>query len=449
MSVDYRATVFLPQTGFPMKAELPKREPDLLARWQAIDLYGRMRKQSEGREKFILHDGPPYANGHLHIGHALNKILKDLVVRSQQMSGKNAVYVPGWDCHGLPIEWKIEEKYRAEKKNKDEVPIVEFRQECRAFAAEWIDIQRAEFKRLGGIGDWDHPYETMDFKAEAQIAREIGKFVMNGGLYRGAKPVMWSVVEKTALAEAEVEYHDHTSPTIFVRFPIHKGAAALAGVSAVIWTTTPWTMPGNRAIAYGPEIDYVVMQVTQVGEGSLAKPGEKILVAEALAESVAASTGIQAWTKAASLKGTELAGAVAYHPFHGQGYDFNVPLLPGAHVTTEAGTGLVHTAPGHGEDDWELGTAYGIEVPQTVDADGSYYAHVPLFAGARVYTPYGKPGDANPRVIQALIDAGALLAQSTVLHSYPHSWRSKAPLIFRNTPQWFISMSTNGLRDTA
>jgi isoleucyl-tRNA synthetase len=450
MSVDYRATVFLPQTDFPMKAELPKREPDLLARWQAIDLYGQMRRTSKGREAFVLHDGPPYANGHLHMGHALNKILKDLVVRSQQMLGKDAVYVPGWDCHGLPIEWKIEEKYRAAKKNKDEVPIVEFRQECRAFAAGWIDIQREEFKRLGGIGDWDHPYNTMDFASEAQIVREIGKFVMNGGLYRGAKPVMWSVVEKTALAEAEVEYHDHTSRTVFVRFPIVSSqVAALEGVSAVIWTTTPWTLPGNRAIAYGPGFDYVVLRVDAVAEGSLAQVGETLLLAEALAAGVAAETGITGSTVVATVKGADLAGAIAAHPLRGQGYEFDVPLLPGDHVTTEAGTGLVHTAPGHGEDDWELGVAYNIEIPQTVDADGSYYAHVPLFAGKRVYTPGGKPGDANPAVIETVKAAGGLLHEGSVLHSYPHSWRSKAPLIFRNTPQWFISMAVNDLREKA
>src|SRR5579862_1319512 len=256
---DYRDTVFLPQTSFPMRGDLPKKEPAILARWEAMRLWDRLREVSAGREKFVLHDGPPYANGHLHIGTALNKILKDIVVRSRQMTGYDSVYVPGWDCHGLPIEWKIEEKYRAEKKNKDEVPIVEFRAECRAFAQHWLDVQRSEFRRLGVIGDWDNPYLTMAFAAEAQIAREIGKFLMNGGLYRGSKPVLWSVVERTALAEAEVEYHDHTSTTVFVRFPIVKPSVpALDGAAVVIWTTTPWTLPGNRAVGYGEGFDYVV-----------------------------------------------------------------------------------------------------------------------------------------------------------------------------------------------
>ncbi len=450
MSSDYRSTVFLPQTAFPMKGELPKREPALLARWAEIGLYDQLRRSSLGREKFVLHDGPPYANGSLHIGHALNKILKDLVVRSQQMLGKDSVYVPGWDCHGLPIEWKIEEKYRAEKRNKDEVPIAEFRAECRAFAAHWLEIQKAEFRRLGVEGDWDHPYSTMAFGAEAQIVREIGKFLMNGGLFRGSKPVMWSVVEKTALAEAEVEYQDHTSTTIFVRFPVVSASvAALDGASIVIWTTTPWTMPGNRAIGFGAGFDYVVFRVDAVGEGSLARVGERMVMAAALIEKVAGETGITAWTVEATVPGAHLAGTIAAHPLRGQGYDFPVPLLAGNFVTTEAGTGFVHIAPGHGEDDWELGQANGIEVPQTVDADGTYYAHVPLFAGRRVYTPHGKVGDANGAVIAAIGEAGGLLAQGKLLHSYPCSWRSKAPLIFRNTPQWFISMAENGLREVA
>jgi isoleucyl-tRNA synthetase len=450
MTVDYRPTVFLPQTDFPMKAELPVREPKLLARWAETGLYEALRARSKGREKFILHDGPPYANGHLHMGHALNKILKDLVVRSQQMLGKDAVYVPGWDCHGLPIEWMIEEKYRAAKRNKDEVPIDEFRRECRAFAEHWVGIQKDEFKRLGVMGDWDHPYTTMSYPAEAQIVREIGKFLMNGGLYRGSRPVMWSVVEKTALAEAEVEYSDHTSQTVFVRFKIVTPALpALADASVVIWTTTPWTMPGNRAIAYGEEIGYAVVRVDEAAEGSLAVPGETLVLGEALLDSVAAATGILRWTVLARLKGAELAGTIAAHPLRGQGYDFDVRLLPGGFVTTDAGTGFVHIAPGHGEDDWELALVHGVEVPQTVDGDGSYYPHVPLFAGKRVYTPWGKPGDANPAVIAALTAAGGLLAQGSLVHSYPVSWRSKAPLIFRNTPQWFISMSVNGLRQKA
>ena len=450
MSVDYRPTVFLPQTDFPMKAELPKREPALLERWQETGLYERLRAKSKGREKFVLHDGPPYANGNLHMGHALNKILKDIVVRSQQMLGKDSVYVPGWDCHGLPIEWKIEEKYRAAKQNKDDVPIDQFRRECRQFAEHWVGVQREEFKRLGVMGDWDNPYLTMAYPAEAQIVREIGKFLMNGGLFQGAKPVMWSVVEQTALAEAEVEYHDHTSRTIHVRFKIvTPSVPALDGASVVIWTTTPWTMPANRAVAYGAAFDYAVVRVDAVADGSKAVVGERLLLGEALVDQVAKETGITAWTVLAKLKGADLAGSIAAHPLCGQGYDFPVPLLPGDFVTTDAGTGFVHIAPSHGEDDFNLGQAHGLEVPQTVADDGSYFAHVPLFAGKRVYTPYGKPGDANPAVIEAIDAAGGLLAAGTLVHSYPHSWRSKAPLIFRTTPQWFISMETNALRQVA
>ena len=450
MSVDYRPTVFLPQTDFPMKGELPKREPALLERWRETGLYERLRAKSKGREKFVLHDGPPYANGNLHMGHALNKILKDIVVRTQQMLGKDSIYVPGWDCHGLPIEWKIEEKYRAAKQNKDDVPIDEFRRECRAFAEHWVGVQREEFKRLGVMGDWDNPYLTMAYPAEAQIVREIGKFLMNGGLFQGARPIMWSVVEQTALAEAEVEYHDHTSRTIHVRFKVvAPSVPALDGAAVVIWTTTPWTMPANRAIAYGAAFDYAVIRVDAVADDSKAAVGEKLVLGAALIDQVAKETGITAWTVLASLKGADLAGTLAAHPLRGQGYDFDVRLLPGDFVTTDAGTGFVHIAPSHGEDDFLLGQAHGIETPQTVANDGSYYPHVPLFAGKRVYTPYGKPGDANPAVIEAIDAAGGLLKAGTLVHSYPHSWRSKAPLIFRTTPQWFISMETNGLRQTA
>jgi len=450
MSVDYRPTVFLPQTDFPMKAELPKREPALLARWAQTGLYDQLRASSKGREKFVLHDGPPYANGNLHMGHALNKILKDIVVRTQQMLGKDSVYVPGWDCHGLPIEWKIEEKYRAAKQNKDDVPIDEFRRECRAFAEHWVDVQREEFKRLGVMGDWDDPYLTMAYPAEAQIVREIGKFLMNGGLFQGARPIMWSVVEQTALAEAEVEYHDHTSRTIHARFKVVKAPVpALDGASVVIWTTTPWTMPANRAIAYGAAFDYAIIRVDAVADGSKAVVGETLVLGAALVDQIAKEVGIGAWTVLATLKGEDLAGTVTAHPLRGQGYDYDVPLLPGDFVTTDAGTGFVHIAPSHGEDDFHLGQAHGIEIPMTVADDGSYYDHVPLFAGKRVYTPYGKPGDANPAVTEAIDAAGGLLKAGTLVHSYPHSWRSKAPLIFRTTPQWFISMETNGLRETA
>jgi isoleucyl-tRNA synthetase len=450
MATDYRSTVFLPQTDFPMRGDLPKREPQLLERWAKIDLWRRQRALFKGKPKFVLHDGPPYANGNIHLGTALNKILKDVVSRAQNMLGKDSVYVPGWDCHGLPIEWKIEEAYRAKKKSKDEIPIVQFRRECREFAAHWVDVQRAEFERLGVIGDWQHPYLTMSFDAEAQIAREIGKFLMNGGLYRGSKPVMWSVVEQTALAEAEIEYYDHTSPAVWVRFPVAESPRPeLRGASVVIWTTTPWTIPGNRAVAYGPDFDYVLVEVTAVAEGSLARPAERFLVVEPLVVATVEAAGITGHLRAAKLKGADLAGTISRHPLHGQGYDFPVPLLPAGFVTTEQGTGFVHIAPGHGPDDYELGMRHGIEMPQTVAADGSYYRHVPLFAGKQIYRPNGKPGDANPAVIAALRGAGALLAEGKLVHSYPCSWRSKAPLIFRNTPQWFISMEKNQLRQKA
>ncbi len=450
MSVDYRPTVFLPKTDFPMRGGLAQREPETLARWAELDLFARLREASEGREKFILHDGPPYANGHLHIGHALNKILKDLINRAHQMLGKDAHYVPGWDCHGLPIEWKIEEQYRAAGKDKDAVPVLEFRKECRDFAEKWVKIQTEEFKRLGVVGNWERPYTTMSFDAEAQIVREIGKFLTNGGVYKGSRPVLWSVVEKTALADAEVEYHDHTSTTIWVRFPVLKAAdPLLEGASVVIWTTTPWTIPGNRAIGYGEEIAYGVFQVDAVAEDSAAEVGERMVLAKELAEQVKADAKIEAWRELGTV--SALAGTVCGHPWHGfapagGGYDFDVPLLPGDFVTTEQGTGFVHIAPGHGADDWALGRQHGIEIPQTVDGAGHFYDHVPLVAGAVVYDENGKPGDANGKVIKYLAEAGRLVTKGKLKHSYPHSWRSKAPLIFRNTSQWFISMETNDLR---
>ncbi|VUX47435.1 isoleucyl-tRNA synthetase [Candidatus Defluviicoccus seviourii] len=448
--VNYKSTIFLPRTDFPMKANLPKREPEMLARWQDSDLYGRLRRQSAGREKFILHDGPPYANGHLHIGHALNKILKDVINRSQQMLGKDAPYVPGWDCHGLPIEWKIEERYREGGRNKDAVPVVEFRRECREFAQTWIDIQREEFRRLGIEGDWAQPYSTMTFAAEAAIVRELGRFLMSGALFRGAKPVLWSVVERTALAEAEVEYHDHTSTTIFVAFPVVTPACALlADASVVIWTTTPWTIPGNRAIAYGDDVPYGVFEVTDPGACAAAVAGTRVVVAEALAARLQAEARIGAWSCLGTLPGSALAGTVCRHPLAGRGYDFEVPLLPAHFVDIETGSGFVHIAPSHGADDWELGQRHGLPVPDLVGGDGIFLDHVPLFAGRTVLTPAGKDGDANGAVLAALGEAKALLATGKLVHSYPHSWRSKAPLIFRNTPQWFISMERTGLRESA
>ncbi len=439
---DYRDTVFLPSTPFPMRGDLPKREPAILARWQAMGLADKLRAQSEGREKFILHDGPPYANGNIHIGHALNKILKDVINRARQMAGYDAYYVPGWDCHGLPIEWRIEEEYRKSGRDKDAVPILQFRAECRAYAEKWLAIQAEEFKRLGINGDWENRYATMDFAAESAIVAEIGRFVMNGALYRGLRPVMWSVVEKTALAEAEVEYADHTSTTIWVRFRIVAGPIvdadkhdpdALIGASIVIWTTTPWTIPGNRAIAYGPDIAYVALRVLRVADDSLSIVGERVIVAAALLEPYLAAAGVTEHEIIDSYLGRELSGTICWHPWRDHGYEFPVPLLAGDFVTTDQGTGFVHMAPGHGEDDFALCKENGIEVPETVADDGTYYPWVTLLAGVHVFRA-AKP------VCDALIEAGALVKQGSITHSYPHSWRSKAPLIFRATPQWFIRM---------
>jgi isoleucyl-tRNA synthetase len=431
---DYRSTVFLPATDFPMRGDLPAKEPKILERWQEMGLWHRLRQSRQGVEKFILHDGPPYANGHLHIGHALNKILKDVINRSRQMAGQDALYIPGWDCHGLPIEWKIEEQYRKEGRDKDAVDILQFRAECRAYAAEWVRIQAEEFRRLGVEGDWANRYATMDFASEASIAGEIGKFLLNGALYRGLRPVMWSPVEKTALAEAEIEYHDHTSTTITVRFPVVTSpVAALAGAAVVIWTTTPWTMPGNRAIAAGAEIDYAVLRIDSVAEGSLAVPGETLVVALDLLPKFCAEVKIATHHLLHVVKGAELVGTICAHPLRAQGYSHDVPVLTADFVTTEQGTGLVHIAPSHGEDDFALGRAHNLEIPETVADDGTLTRHAPGFEGVHVYK-------AAPPMIAALTAAGMLLATTRFVHSYPHSWRSKAPLIFRATPQWFIRM---------
>ncbi|MSP01582.1 MAG: isoleucine--tRNA ligase [Acetobacteraceae bacterium] len=431
---DYRDTVFLPQTSFPMRGDLPKKEPAILARWETMDLWGKMREAAKGRPMFILHDGPPYANGNLHIGHALNKILKDVINRAHQMSGFDANYIPGWDCHGLPIEWRIEEQYRAKKKDKDAVPILDFRAECRAYADHWMGVQAKEFRRLGVEGAWRERYATMDLASEGAIAHEILKFLLNGALFRGLRPVMWSPVEKTALAEAEIEYHDHTSTTIWVRFPIVRTAIReLEGASVVIWTTTPWTIPGNRAVAAGPEIDYALVCVDRVKEGSLARPHEKMLIALPLLPKVLEDSGIVLHHVMHVYKGDALKGIVCAHPLRGKGYDQDTPLLMADFVTTDAGTGFVHIAPGHGEDDFHLGRANNLDIPETVGDDGTFNSWVPLFAGHHVY----KAGDP---VCEALTAAGNLLARGQIRHSYPHSWRSRAPLIFRATPQWFIRM---------
>jgi isoleucyl-tRNA synthetase len=454
---DYSKTLFLPQTEFPMRAGLPQREPEILKYWNDIGLYDRLRKEAEGRAKFVLHDGPPYANGNIHIGHALNKILKDVVTKSQQMLGFDSNYVPGWDCHGLPIEWKIEEEnYRSKGKQKpdfrDSAAMVAFRKECRAYATHWINVQREEFKRLGIIGDWDHPYQTMSYPAEAQIARELMKFAANGTLYRGSKPVMWSVVEKTALAEAEVEYEDHTSDTVWVKFPVTSPAhGALASASVVIWTTTPWTLPGNRAISFSPKIAYGLYEVTESPADNWAKTGDLLILADALADGVFKQARVTAYKKVRDIPADTLDAVECAHPLKGVagGYAFTVPLLPGDHVTDDTGTGFVHTAPGHGREDFDVWMANAREldargintaIPYTVDENGALTDHAPGFIGKRVLTDKGEKGDANEAVIKALIEAGKLLARGRLKHQYPHSWRSKKPVIFRNTPQWFIAM---------
>lgn len=443
MTKDYRDTIFLPKTDFPMKGNLPNREPQWLDRWNDIAIYDRIRKSSDGHERFILHDGPPYANGDIHMGHAMNKILKDIIVRTQQMMGKDAPYVPGWDCHGLPIEWMIEKKYKDAGKNKDEVDPVEFRKKCRAFAEKWVGVQKEQFQRLGIFGDWYNPYLTMKFESEAQIVRELLKFLMNGGLYRGSKSIMWSVVEKTALAEAEIEYMDHTSHMIDIGFNVVKSQIdAIVGSKIVIWTTTPWTMPGNRGIAYGKGFEYVLIEVTDISENSHVKVGEKLVLAKDLLGVFFDRAGIERHKELESFKGSALEGTICHHPWYGKGYDFDVPVIEGFHVTTDAGTGFVHIAPGHGAEDFEVGQQFGLETPFTVDEGGLYYDHVPMFAGEHVYK-------VHDHICEEMAAIGALLARDKIVHSYPHSWRSKAPLIFRNTPQWFISMESNQLRDKA
>lgn len=446
----YKDSIFLPKTDFDIRAGLPQKEPAILAKWDSMDLFKRQREQSKDWQPYVLHDGPPYANGHIHMGHAVNKILKDVINRIMQTSGRNAHYVPGWDCHGLPIEWKIEEKYREQGKNKDEVPILEFRQECREFARHWIDVQAAEFKRMGVIGNWENPYLTMTNAAESRIATEIHKFALNGQLYRGVKPVMWSVVEQTALAEAEVEYKEHKSVTVWVRFPIVSADnPSLSGADVVIWTTTPWTLPSNRALAYGQGIDYAIYEVDEVKDDAKVSVGDRLVLAVSLADDVKEKAGVTEWSKKTDLSASDFAGAVCAHPLSGQGYDFDVPMLEGDFVTDDQGTGFVHIAPGHGEDDFYLGQRHGIEITDNVSDDGLYRDHVPLFAGLEVYTQKGEMGAGNFAVIKAISEAGKLAGKGSLRHEYPHSWRSKAPVIFRTTAQWFISMESHGLRDTA
>jgi len=448
---DFKDTVFLPKTDFPMRGNLPEKEPAMIKQWQDMDLHGKIRAQSAGQEKWILHDGPPYANGNIHMGHALNKVLKDVINKCWQMKGYNAPYVPGWDCHGLPIEWKIEEQYRKDGKDKDAVDPLEFRAECRNFAAEWVGIQAEQFKRLGVVGNWDTPYLTMTKPAEAQITREIHKFALNGGLYRGVKSVMWSTVEQTALAEAEVEYKEHKSVTIWARFPVQSSSFdALNGADIVIWTTTPWTIPSNRGIFFGNDIQYGVYEVTEIADGARCKVGDKIAIATALEEDVKQAAKITSLNKIADFTGQDVTGTICKHPLNGQGYDYDVPCFHADYVTDDSGTGFVHIAPSHGPDDFIIGTQYGLEVTDNLADDGTFRDHVPLFAGLRIYDENGKMDAGNFAPLKAMDEAGTLLAKGSLRHEYPHSWRSKAPLIFRTTPQWFIAMDNDlELRDKA
>ena len=435
--MEIKDSILLPKTEFSMKADLPKKEPAILDSWQKNNLYDSLRKDSKDKEKFILHDGPPYANGHLHMGHALNKILKDIIVKYQQLLNKNSIYVPGWDCHGLPIEWKIEEEYRAKKKNKDDVPVLEFRKQCRDFANKWIDIQKKEFQRLGVIGDWDNPYTTMHYHAEAQIVRELGKFLENGGIYKGHRPVLWSVVEKTALADAEVEYQDHKSTTIYTCFPIEKSSEPkFSDHSIVIWTTTPWTIPGNRALAVHEDIDYQSLTINKNDAN------QKVIIAKDLIENFIQENEISEHTLNFEIKGKELIGLNCKHPLFDSGYDFTVPVLHGDFVTTEQGTGIVHICPVHGMDDFLLGKQHNLELPMTIDEGGIYYEHIPVFAGKHIFK-------VDQDVCDEINKCNNLISQGVLIHSYPHSWRSKAPLVYKNTSQWFISMEKNELREKA
>ncbi len=453
---DYKETLFLPKTEFPMRAGLPQKEPEWIKTWEDQTIYQTLRMQSKERPLYVLHDGPPYANGHIHMGTALNKILKDIVVRSHQMMGYNAPYIPGWDCHGLPIEWKVEEKYRQKGIKKEDVSVKEFRSECRAFAQKWLDIQCEEFRRLGISGDWYSPYNTMDYKSESIIVREFLKCVEKDLVYRGSKPVMWSPVEQTALAEAEIEYHDHASTQIWVRFPIIE-SPVLDDIehthppSIVIWTTTPWTIPGNRAIAYSDKISYGLYEIKTLKKADFepwVKIGDQLIIADSLWEKVAHACQIDKADRIKTISSELLSQTVLAHPLSGKGYEFNVPMLKGDHVTEDTGTGFVHIAPGHGQEDYDLWRKYGYtEIPELIDEKGCYYDHVPLFSGEKILITEGKKSgkdaSANRAVIAELLRSDRLLSRAIFEHSYPHSWRSKAPVIFRNTPQWFIRMDNH------
>ncbi len=429
----------LPKTAFSMKANLPNKEPLILEKWEKNKIFEKLRKNAEGKEKFILHDGPPYANGHIHMGTALNKILKDIITRFHQMDGKDSVYVPGWDCHGLPIEWKIEEQYKKKKKNKDEIPIKDFRQECREFAKNWIQVHIKEFKRLGVVGDFDNYYSTMSYDAEAQIVRELGKFLLDGSLYQGFKPVLWSTVEKTALADAEVEYMDHTSNTIFVPFKVKNTKKDfLKDANIIIWTTTPWTIPANKALAFNSNIQYSLLEINSLEHFK----DKKIVVANNLIDSIIKSCEIKDHKVLKTFKGSEFKETICSHPLLKMNFNYDIPMLDASFVDLEQGTGIVHCAPSHGPDDFNLCLKNNIPSSYTVDNAGLYTKEIPYFNGTHIFK-------ADSLVIEKLKEQNKLLKNEKLFHSYPHSWRSKAPLIYRATPQWFISMEKNSLRNKA
>ncbi|MBF0460499.1 MAG: isoleucine--tRNA ligase [Magnetococcales bacterium] len=445
--MDYKDTVQLPRTDFPMRANLPQLEPTILQKWIDLDLYARLREAAQDRPTFVLHDGPPYANGHLHMGHAINKVLKDVIVKSKQMRGFNADYVPGWDCHGLPIETNVEQELKKQGRNKEDLPINDFRRLCRAYAEKWVAIQREEFKRLGVIGQWDKPYLTMSYRFEADIVRELGRFLVNGGLFKGLKPVYWCIHDVTALAEAEVEYQDHTSQSIHVKFPLAAGESladlssdAASPISVVIWTTTPWTIPANLAVCLHPRLQYVAVQVEQPGTQKNIQAGEILILAEGLWESTLTAIGLAPTDGRilARFAGAALEGKRFRHPYLEQ----DAPILLGEHVTLEAGTGCVHTAPGHGHEDFAVGQLYGLKPFNPVDDTGCFRPDTPHFAGQHIYK-------ANAEVIALLDRQGQLLAHRPLTHSYPHCWRCRKPIIIRATPQWFISMEINQLREKA
>ncbi len=432
-----KENINLPKTSFSMKGNLPIKEPEILKIWKKLDLYKKLRQSRKGKEKFVLHDGPPYANGHIHMGTALNKILKDIITRFHQMDGKDSVYVPGWDCHGLPIEWKIEEQYKKNKKNKDEVPIKNFRLECREFAQKWINIHIEEFKRLGVEGDWENYYSTMSFDAEAQIVRELGKFLIDGSLYQGYKPILWSTVEKTALADAEVEYKDHTSNTIYTSFEVKKtDKDFLKNCHVIIWTTTPWTIPANRALAFNNKIKYAVVKM---GNDIEHFKNKKLIIASNLVKRVSEECKFKEFKILKEFDGDQLKNTVCSHPFKKMGYEYDVPMLEASFVTLEQGTGIVHTAPSHGPDDFNLCLKHKIKASNTINDGGLYSDEIPFFSGMHIFK-------ADLPVIEKLSEQESLLGSGKLQHSFPHSWRSKAPLVYRATSQWFISMDAKNLR---